>query len=381
MSEFDGLMESLERTPYSKWMRSEGIPVVQGYGIEDVRDLELARWERTGGNGAFIYLYGMGGATGMYVAEIPPGGVLNAEKHIYEEVICILSGRGTTEIWHEGGNRHVFEWGPSSVFAPPLNTWHCLVNGGREPVRFLAVTNAPVVIDMYRNLDFVFNCNQLFLERFAGEQEYFRESAKRYKNKRGTQTLWETNFIADVVTAELDVKKVKGLGWKVTQFEMGGNSLIGHMAEWPSGIYNKAHYHGPGATILILRSQGYTLIWPKEAGERPFESGRGHEVIQLNWRVGSLVCPPGGWFHQHFCVGADAARLIAIRYGSRINPIGTEVAAQRQEDGAHISIKQGGTVIEFEDEDPEIGRRFEGELKKTGARCQMPHLGGFLNQS
>ncbi len=45
MSEFDVLMESMERTAYNKWMRTEGIPVVNGYGIEDVRDLELASWE------------------------------------------------------------------------------------------------------------------------------------------------------------------------------------------------------------------------------------------------------------------------------------------------------------------------------------------------
>jgi len=36
-------------------------------------------------------------------------------------------------------------------------------------------------------------------------------------------------------------------------------------------------------------------------------------------------------------------------------------------------------VIEFEDEDPQIGRRFEAELKKTGAHCQMPHLGAMVN--
>lgn len=115
MSEFDVLMESMERTAYNKWMRTEGIPVVNGYGIEDVRDLELASWERIGGKGAFINLYGMGGATGMYVAQIPPGGALKLEKHLYEEVICILDGRGTTEVWQENGEKQVFEWGPWSV--------------------------------------------------------------------------------------------------------------------------------------------------------------------------------------------------------------------------------------------------------------------------
>jgi len=374
MSEFKELMKSLEKTASFEWMQKEGIPIVEGYGIEDVRELHLSPWARTGGKGAFIHLYGMEGTTGMYVAEIPPGGALEPEKHLYEEVICILEGRGATEVWQGNDRKHVFEWGQWSLFAPPLNSWHRLVNGSREPVKFLAVTNAPLVIDMYRDLDFIFHSPHAFSGRFAGEEGYFRVSTKRYKNERGTQSIWETNFIPDVLSAELDVKKVKGPGWKVTQYEMGGNSLIGHIADWPSGIYNKAHYHGPGAILLILRSEGYTLVWPKEAGTRPYENGRGSEVVQIKWREGSVVSPPGGWFHQHFCTGREPGRQLAIRYGSRIYRIGFKIAAQRQEDGTHLSIKEGGTAIEFEDEDPEIRRRFEAELSKTGARCQMPRF-------
>jgi len=96
--------------------------------------------------------------------------------------------------------------------------------------------------------------------------------------------------------------------------------------------------------------------------------------VQIKWREGSVVSPPGGWFHQHFCTGKEPGRQLAIRYGSRIYRIGFKIAAQRQEDGTHLSIKEGGTAIEFEDEDPEIRRRFEAELSKTGARCQMPRF-------
>jgi hypothetical protein len=31
-------------------------------------------------------------------------------------------------------------------------------------------------------------------------------------------------------------------------------------------------------------------------------------------------------------------------------------------------------LIEYEDEDPEIRRRFEEELRKNGAVCQMPQF-------
>ncbi|HET7004622.1 MAG TPA: cupin, partial [Candidatus Binatia bacterium] len=92
-------------TSYEIWMRQEGIPVVDGYGVEDVRQLALKPWPRTGGKGAFIDLKGMEGFTGMYVGEIPPGGALNPENHLYEELIYIIQGIGATEIWSVGEDK------------------------------------------------------------------------------------------------------------------------------------------------------------------------------------------------------------------------------------------------------------------------------------
>src|SRR3972149_5206122 len=202
MNELKELMASLEKTAYQRWIKGEGVPVVEGFGVEDVREMELGVWRRIGRKGGFLNLFGIEGATGMYVAETPPGGALNPERHIYEEVICILAGQGATEVWQEGGGKRMFEWGPWSVFAPPLNAWHRLLNGGREPVKFLAVTSAPLVMDLYRNAEFVFNCPFVFSERFAGEESYFDVSNKRYR--KGIANLWETNFIPDAGAALLE---------------------------------------------------------------------------------------------------------------------------------------------------------------------------------
>ncbi|HEX7233264.1 MAG TPA: cupin, partial [Candidatus Binatia bacterium] len=60
-------------TSYELWLREEGIPVIGGFGVEDVTELPLKPWKRTGGRGAYIDLKGMEGFTGMYVSEIPPG--------------------------------------------------------------------------------------------------------------------------------------------------------------------------------------------------------------------------------------------------------------------------------------------------------------------
>jgi len=40
------------------------------------------------------------------------------------------------------------------------------------------------------------------------------------------------------------------------------------------------------------------------------------------------------------------------------------------------SVKEGGTLIEYEDEDPEIRLNYEDTLKKMGVTCQMPNFVG-----
>jgi hypothetical protein len=44
--EFQDSMASLQGTGYYRWMQSEGIPVVEGFSVEDVRALELGPWRR-----------------------------------------------------------------------------------------------------------------------------------------------------------------------------------------------------------------------------------------------------------------------------------------------------------------------------------------------
>ena len=68
------------------------------------------------------------------------------------------------------------------------------------------------------------------------------------------------------------------------------------------------------------------------------------------------------------------APSIALRYGSRIHPIGFKVADKRGEDGVYIDIKQGGTLIEYADEDPYIRKHYEDELKKRGVISAMPAI-------
>jgi quercetin dioxygenase-like cupin family protein len=362
---------------YERFLREEGLPVLRGYGVPDVRTIELGPWQRLGGRGAYIQLAGMEGLTGMYVGEVPPGGALHPEKHLFDKLVYVLAGRGITEVWTPGaeGKKTFFEWQAGSLFAPPLNTYHRLLNSsGSEPARFLAVTSAPVVMDLYHNIPFVFGSDYVFDDRYNGQADYFTLEDRWYEDPAGEDAytegwVWETNFIRDVGSTGLDPREVKGAGSNITSYEMAGNVLVGHIAEWPVGKYHKAHYHGGGAILLIIQSRGYTLMWPSALGLHPYQSGHGDQVVKVDWQEGSVFSPPTGWFHQHFNTGPVPARQLALRYGSHKYAVTFWDIQDAQ--GLMVSTRRGGSLIDYEDEDPEVREQFREAVARAGVEYRM----------
>jgi mannose-6-phosphate isomerase-like protein (cupin superfamily) len=357
------------KTYYERWMEKEGVPVVEGFGVTDVRHLALKPWKRLGCEGAYLQLRGLEGITGVYVGRIAPGSATEPERHLYEKVIYILAGEGIAEIQQRDRVPHNFQWHEGSLFSPPMNTLHRLINYGSEPALFLAITTAPMALDHYHNDDFVFKSDFSFTDRYDGEPGYFEPGSERYLATNNRQWVWETNFIRDARLTQIDAQEQKGAGVNLTQFEISENTLIGHLAEWPVGRYHKAHFHGGGAVLVILRSEGYSLMWPNHIGARPYENGCRDQVVRVDWAPGSVFSPPTNWFHQHFNTGAEPALQLALRCGSQKYPLGIRVAAIRA--GVYTSVKQGGTLIEYDDEDPSIRPAYEAELAKKGIAPTM----------
>jgi quercetin dioxygenase-like cupin family protein len=371
-----------ERTTYAQWQQAEGVKIFTDFAAGvDVRTLDVAPWPRLGGNAVFLNLYPlMEGARGMYVVEIPPGASLNPERHLYEKVVFVLEGRGTTEVWQEGDSRkHIFEWGKGSIFAPPLNAWHRLHNLGQTPARFLAINDAPMMMNGFRNSDFIFNCGYSFRERFdSGTDGYFSQSQNRYTSSRDktATNLWDTNFIVDAYEAELMANEVKAHGNRSIMFEIAGNALVGHISEWPVGRYHKAHYHDAGAILIGLKSEGFVLLWHKDLGLTPYEDGKSDDVVEVAWGPGTIYAPPADWFHQHFNTGPMPARQLALRGGSRKAGPAFQHLTPRNADKnwnpQHVSVLEGGHLLDYEDEDREVRRRYLEHLKRNGVTFDMP---------
>jgi quercetin dioxygenase-like cupin family protein len=343
---------------YEQWVEAQNIPVIREFYIEDLRDVKLAPWAAKGGNGAILNLVGCGDVNDGYLTEIPAGQNLKPQRVMYEEVIFVLEGHGSTSVWNDESKKVTFEWGPGSMFSPPLNTWRQHFNGsGEKPARLLGVTSAPPIMNTFRDLDFVFNNPFSFKGRFDPDADSFSGKGKQWMAKN--RPVWESNFIPDVRKLEVFAWKERGAGGGNIMIELSENCMSAHISEFPVGTYKKAHRHGAGAFVVIIGGEGYSLMWPE--GEAP---------KRYDWHDGSVVVPPEQWFHQHFNTGATPARYLAIKPGGRkhVRPFGLKHF------GVDQSTEQGGSQIEYEHEDPAIRRMFEEALAKNGVASRMPPI-------
>src|SRR5258708_12688188 len=78
-------------TSYDDYMEAQGIPIFRGIGVRRVQDMALKRWNRMGGNGAFIQLYRTAGKWGCYVIEVPAAAPLNPARPIYQHTMRPLA--------------------------------------------------------------------------------------------------------------------------------------------------------------------------------------------------------------------------------------------------------------------------------------------------
>ncbi|MBI4296661.1 MAG: cupin domain-containing protein [Chloroflexi bacterium] len=349
---------------YQRWLAKEGLPIIKDYNVPDVMAVSLSPWPRKGGYGAYVSLVGSEEVTDCYLCEISPGGSLQPQKHLFEETIYILSGRGATTIWADGIAKQTFEWQEGSLFSPPLNTWHQHFNGqGDKPARYVAVTRAPVFMNLFHNLDFIFNNDYVFEDRYTGEAGFFGSQGKLLEaSPTRSHELWETNFIPDCRSFRLDADPRGGEAISSAFFELSNNIMAIHIALQPVGTYKKAHYHGAGAHLLCLSGQGYSLMWPSEGGIM----AEGVPRIRVDWRKNTIFSPPERWFHQHFITTSEPARMLAFHpeQSRKYEGIKRDVQAAK-------SVKLGGALIEYEDEDPAIRRLFKEELTKNGAPWYM----------
>jgi hypothetical protein len=349
-------VEDLKKLPtaFQDWQRREGIPVHQTFHVEDLRAVELAPWPRYGCNGAFIDLADCH-ITSAAMIELAPGQTTEPVKHMFESWVYVVDGVGHTTFEQPGHPSGRVEWKKFSLFGPPLNTTYRHHNlDPFRPARLLMVSNAPLIMNLYHNDQYIFENPFVFEDRFRGQNDFFEPTIEFLRPRYLGARVLRTNIIPDVLNTHLTSWEMRGKGARTVHLSMSDNTTAAHVSSFEGGTYKKAHRHGPGAHVIILDGTGYSLLWEE-----------GKERRRVDWREGSLFAPPEWWFHQHFNTGKGPARYLALRRGGspehkmKIGMSGGEKA-------------EGPDQIEYEDEDPAIYQEYADELARNGLELKLP---------
>jgi mannose-6-phosphate isomerase-like protein (cupin superfamily) len=337
-------------TPYERWCAEQNIPIVRGFHVADLTEVQTAPWAATGARGAIIRLDGADETNGSYVLKVDRGTATTWSHHVYEEMFFAVAGRGTIEL-RSAGQITRQEWGPGAVFAPPLNVEYRIQAATDSTI--YCVNAAPPVLNLFHNRAFAFDNPFQFSDRGRpvgdGERGYFDNRGRLWKRPDGAG-VWETTFVDDVNTFELPALARRGGQGQMVTFQFGEGSLIAHISQFPSGQYKKAHRHGPGANIVILGGEGYSLLWQRD----------GDEPQRVDWGPNSIFVPPDMWWHQHFNSGTDPARYVAMRWGSRKHVI------NHNYEGTLVDRRDGGNQIEYDEQAPMIDQLFGAECAQHG---------------
>ncbi|HEX6549015.1 MAG TPA: hypothetical protein VF134_09770 [Candidatus Dormibacteraeota bacterium] len=346
--------------PHRDFIESEGIPIVEDFGL-DLLTVEVEPWARLGALGAYALVKGRGDFLDSYVLEMPPGGETSPQKHLFEEVVYVLEGHGSTTVELPSGEKRSFEWGPKSLFALPLNGRYQHFNSsGSRRARMVATTNLPLVLKAFHDLDFVFANDWTFPERF-GPPDHFQGEG-RFLPVRPGRHQWETNFVPDLASFKLQDWQARGAGGSNIMFVLADGTMHAHISEMPVGTYKKGHRHGADFHIYPVTGEGYTLLWYE--GDEDF--------VRVDWKHGSVYAPPDMMFHQHFNVSPEPARYLAVAFGGLRYPFSED--KRRTFKGMDVSLKDGGRQIEYEDQDPRIHSIYLDELRRRGIESKMEEV-------
>jgi quercetin dioxygenase-like cupin family protein len=361
--------------PYDSFMEAEGIPVYRGIGVRRVQELPLEPWKRLGGRGSYIQLYGTEGLWGCYVVEVPPGGALNIERHLYEKNVLVVEGRGSTEVWQDGQEKpQTFEWQKWSLFSIPLNARHRFVNATNAPALLLCGTTAPNVMNLIDNPRFIFDCPFNFSDRYSGAEDFFKPRDDIEADPIRGLAMRKTNIIPDVVNCELPLDNRRSPGYRRIEPSMAGNRFYVWIGQHETGRYSKAHKHASAAVLICLKGKGYTYTWPDALGMTPWKDGHADKIMRQDYEaVGMVTAAPmsGDWFHQHFGVSKEPLRLMAWHGPNNQRARKAGRPGEQLMDYGAIDMKKGGSAIPYHEEDPAIRREFEETLAREGIASRM----------
>ena len=178
--EFAKKFAAEKETPYTRWVKSEGLDLISSHlrpepAHRGTQAVGAARRPRR-----VHEPRGLAHLERLLRLRDPAGQDAQPATPAVRRDDLVLSGRGSTTVWNDAGQRITFEWRAGALFAIPLNCWHQHYNGsGRDAGALRLGHQRADAINLYEDLDFIFGTEYDFKGRFNGEPDYFATKDER----------------------------------------------------------------------------------------------------------------------------------------------------------------------------------------------------------
>ncbi len=267
------------------------------------------------------------------LVEIPPGAKLAPHKHLAEEMVLIISGKGYTMMWNgqEPNQKQRYDWSEGDLLSPSLNSWHQHFNASNAPARYLSITTTPLTKNVFKNAAFLESNDFTFEDRWSRSVPL--KKPENYGNATtgpNTVRFIAGHFFPDLRNRAMADRGAGMLGVTVSsEGDMAGNELF----EWELREFAGAdstspeHRHLWETVYVILKGQGYATLQKEGGAER-----------RLDWKEGDMFLVEANEYHNHRPVSVGA-RFLQFKASGYFRRVGIDPWTMQNKPGTKVNLR------------------------------------------
>lgn len=251
--------------------------------------------------------------------ELPPGGRLLPQRHLAEEIIYIVSGKGFTEMWVDAEEKVRYAWEAGDLLSPSLNTWHQHVNASDSaPARYVAISTTPISKNIFPSEEFLTGSDFVFADRWRQgimqQPEYTPEggfeSSEVVRMRVG-------HMLPDIDDRELRQRRQGAWGITILpEGDLAGNRVLEMEVREKDGeefTDEQAHlHHHPWEVVyVVLDGAGYTNA-----------RSNGEELRRIDWEAGDLFIIEANESHDNRARPGMRTRYLQVKAAGYFRGVG-----------------------------------------------------------
>lgn len=272
------------------------------------------------------------------LVELPPGGKFGPHKHLAEETMYVVSGKGHTSMWMPGSpTKKRYDWSESDVVSPSLNSWHEIVNSSStQSARILVMTSTPLMTRIFGNAAFLSSSDFAFKERWEkGLQEpKFLERPGRNGGKVDLSLMAIGHHIPNMLGMKMPIAfgdpeyPEEGINVVAPLDTDTGSDALGGMAgnrlfEWQNrevikvdGVIHGSGDHHHAWEVVYFCPKGEIITYVTR-------QGRNQPRRTIKWSAGDMFIIEADEIHQHL-LPVKGSRFLQFKLSGYFRGVGIQ---------------------------------------------------------